>query len=367
MISVNENIFPKNNLFAKEYNLKKLLIEVKNNSQNNFEVINVVGTNGKGSTSTILADAMQTKYKKVGLFISPAFLNHNERISINGKCISDEELKNTINLNKELIKTYNLTFFEIWTLIAIDYFNKNKIDIAIIEAGIGGLYDSTNVFENQKLVAITSISLDHVNVFGNSIEEIIKQKIGIVKNKNKIFLANSNLKYKDFIKKEFSDEKIIFSEIDDLQENHFQKDNVGLVKAIVKYLNIKYDFKNIKFPLGRYSVLRKKPFFVIDGAHNEEAFKILSSSIKETGTIVLVGLSDAKKVTMAQKYFSNNLYFTNFENFKAADLSKIKDINFVNDWKQFLIKNINQNILVCGSLYFVPQVYEWFNKIKDKI
>ncbi|QHX36189.1 folylpolyglutamate synthase [Spiroplasma sp. TIUS-1] len=356
MISVNKEIFPKDLIFKKNYRLKEMLTNEFNNIENNIKVLSVVGTNGKGSTTLMLSEGMKTQYKKVGMFISPAFLFHNERVQINNEYITDEEIKNILDEYNSIIRKYELTYFEIWTFIGIIHFTNNNVEVAIIEAGIGGKFDSTNVFENQLAVIVTSISIDHINILGNKIEDIIDQKIGIWKGKSKIFVANSNKKYKKY----FDQKNIEFIFADESNSNNiFDRDNRGLVECVFNNFNLKVDLSINKL-LGRMTILKSKPLLLIDGAHNIDALEKLAITISDVEKpLILIGLSDLSKVQMCKNIFKDNEYlFVNFESEKSVDLSNQK--NFTNDWKKTVRDNLHRNIIATGSLYFLPLIVEEF-------
>ncbi|AUM62316.1 bifunctional folylpolyglutamate synthase/dihydrofolate synthase [Spiroplasma monobiae] len=362
MISVEENLIPSEIIFKKNYNLKRLL-EDMNNPQNNFKVISIVGTNGKGSTSQFIFSGLKTKFKRVGLFISPAFLNQNERIQINSEMISDKDLKRLLSENNDLIKKYELTFFEIWTFIAILYFNEMKIDIAVIEAGIGGIKDSTSVFENQLAVCVTSLGFDHQEVLGYTIEEIIYQKIAIAKKGVKIFISADNSKYKKIINRVNDNEKVFAQKYTD--PIHFQTFNKGLAKDVLAYLGIPFDNFHVT-PLGRFSVLREEPLFILDGCHNYDGAYKLSKQIRGIDNlIILFGSSEGKEQFKMLEIFrkqKKDIYLTEFDHMKSwsIDKNKFAKYKIVEDWKEFLKSNQDKNVLVCGSLYFIPLVYTWF-------
>ncbi|AGR41770.1 bifunctional folylpolyglutamate synthase/dihydrofolate synthase [Spiroplasma diminutum] len=364
MISVEENLIPSDIIFKKNYNLTKMLKEL-GNPQNNFYVINVVGTNGKGSTSQFIFSGLKEKFKNVGLFSSPAFLFHNERISFNSEMISDEELKKIISDNESLIKKYELTFFEIWTFIAIIFFNERKVDVAVIEAGIGGAKDSTNVFERQLAVCVTSLGLDHQEILGETIEQIIEQKVSIAKKDVKIFISSDNKKYKNIIAKVNNNEKVYTKRISD--SVYFQSFNKGLAKQVLEYLGIPFsDFSIV--PLGRYTILRNNPLFILDGCHNDNGALKLSRQIKDIeDLIILFGSSEGKKhmkILDTLKKSKRKIYLTEFDHIKSwkIDRNKFSNFEILDNWKEFLEKNKEKNILVCGSLYFAPIVYNWFNE-----
>ena len=142
--------------------------------------IHIAGTNGKGSTATYIARIYKEAGYKVGLFTSPFFYEMNEMIEINGEYISDEEVKRYIDSYKKEIEKYNISAFELETFIALNYFKDQKVDIAVIECGMGGAIDATNIF-TPILSIITSVSLEHTMFLGSSIYEVATQKAGIIK------------------------------------------------------------------------------------------------------------------------------------------------------------------------------------------
>ncbi|WP_338970078.1 Mur ligase family protein [Spiroplasma endosymbiont of Labia minor] len=361
MISVNKEIIPVLKRFANEYNLNKVL--TRDNLNNSFDVINIVGTNGKGSTSFYLSQGLKTSFNKVGLFLSPAFIYHNERIQINNEPISDLDLLRIIKQIDDDIIQFNLTFFEIWTLIAAIYFKENNIDIAILEAGIGGVLDSTNLFSRQVLTCLTSVSLDHQEILGNTVEEIIMQKIGIVKFQKPIIISMDNYEYYDLIRYKLRTitNKIYLANI--CSEDYiFQKGNKGLVKEALIFFKINnFECLNLAPPLGRMTVLQSKPLLVIDGAHNVNAIEKLTIQFKDTENLnVICGFSKEKDTSKMYKILTNN-----FKNVTRISFNHIKaETGNYPNWEIVLQKlmNENENVLICGSLYFIPQVYEWYIK-----
>ena len=161
------------------------------NKYNYFEkemnFIHIAGTNGKGSCTEMISNILIKQGYKVGKFLSPHLIKYNERISINGKDISDRELIKLIEELEPLINEYNrvnkidVTLFELETIMSLLYFYRNKVDFVVLETGLGGLYDCTNIITKPLVSIISSISYDHVNILGNSLEEIAIQKAGIIK------------------------------------------------------------------------------------------------------------------------------------------------------------------------------------------
>ena len=147
-------------------------LNVCDNPHQKIKTIHLAGTNGKGSTASILAKILQQHGLKVGLYTSPHLVRFNERIRINGSPISDEKIVNFVNQHKKIIKDSSITFFETTTALAFSYFAKNNVDIAIIETGLGGRLDSTNVISPIQTI-ITEIDYDHTHILGESIELIL--------------------------------------------------------------------------------------------------------------------------------------------------------------------------------------------------
>lgn len=167
------------------------LCKHNNNPQNKFKSIHIAGTNGKGSTSHILASVLQTAGYKTGLYTSPHLKFFRERIRINGKMIPKEDVINYVKENKEYFESLKPSFFEMTVAMAFYHFAKNKVDIAIIETGLGGRLDSTNII-NPILSVITNISLDHTQFLGSTIKEIAFEKAGIIKKNVPIVIGETN-------------------------------------------------------------------------------------------------------------------------------------------------------------------------------
>jgi len=156
------------------------LFDEINNPQDNFMCIHVAGTNGKGTTSALIQKMLISSGRKVGLYTSPHLIRFNERIRVNGKMISDDDVIEFFKRVQSAIDLIKSTFFEVTTAMAFEYFKKQKVDVAVIETGLGGRLDSTNII-NPKLSVITPVSLDHQSILGEKIEDIAYEKAGIIK------------------------------------------------------------------------------------------------------------------------------------------------------------------------------------------
>ena len=266
------------------------------NPQNSFKSIHVAGTNGKGSSSHMLASIFQEANLNVGLYTSPHLIDFRERIRLNGKKIKKKDVTSFVDNHKIFIKKNNISFFEITVAMAFDYFSKSNVDIAIIETGLGGRLDATNII-NPILSLITNVGFDHEKYLGDTIKKIAKEKAGIIKKSGPVVISEYQPAIKDiFIEKaESLDTKIYF--VKSVKNNFntdlkgsFQKNNVaGVVKSISILNNFKIKKNNIQKGLmnvvkntgirGRWEVFKKSPLTICDTGHNLDAFKEIKKSI----------------------------------------------------------------------------------------
>ncbi len=287
-----------------------------NEPQNKFKSIHVAGTNGKGSTSHMLASVLQEAGFKVGLYTSPHLKDFRERIRINGQMITEEEIVDFVDVHKSIFEEIKPSFFE-WTVaLCFQHFAKHKVDIAIIEAGLGGRLDSTNII-SPILSVITNIGWDHMDLLGDSLEKIAFEKAGIIKPKTPIvigeILTETELIFKNkakqeqseivFAEKEYSMDYFVttrkgvlcdvkkgnqmyFKNLDcDLGGIYQQKNIITLVACIDKLKeqgyrisenDIRCGLENVKRNtglMGRWHVLQNKPFTVCDTGHNVDGIK----------------------------------------------------------------------------------------------
>ena len=180
------------------------LLKFFGNPHEKFLTIHVAGTNGKGSTCAYIERILRYSGYKVGIYTSPHLFNFNERIRVNGTPISNEEIVYFLDNSYEKINKIKSTFFEVTTVMAFNYFSKKKVDIAVIETGLGGRLDATNVISPVSSV-ITSISMDHTEILGNSIEQIAEEKSGIIKEKTPLFVYRQDRNVLDIFKKKAID------------------------------------------------------------------------------------------------------------------------------------------------------------------
>lgn len=352
-----------------------------NNPQNKFEIIHVAGTNGKGSTCAMIASSLRNLGVKTALYTSPHLVKFNERIQINGELISDEDLLNLYKKLKPLLDKYNLTFFEATTVIAFVYFANNNVEKAIIEVGMGGRFDATNVV-NPIVSIITDIGLDHVNYLGNTVDKIAFEKAGIIKNKVPVIVSrdNNGISVIEKVAKEKCAPIIysIFSNLPVGLNGDFQKRNASLAFTALNFLKVPKE--NICFGLAHTlwpARMQKVGDIIIDGAHNPLGVKVLCKELSKIKSkkILIVGILEDKNYKLMLKMLSSYadyiIFTKSHSTTRAMDselLSKMlpnKKVKFevTSSIKEALNsarkckKKIGQEsaIVICGSLYLAGE------------
>ncbi|MFY9243765.1 MAG: folylpolyglutamate synthase/dihydrofolate synthase family protein [Polaribacter sp.] len=280
-----------------------------------FKSIHVGGTNGKGSTSHMLASILQEAGYKVGLYTSPHLKSFTERIRINGAEIPKRKVSTFIKKHKDFLEKQQLSFFEMTVGLAFDYFANEKVDIAIIEVGLGGRLDSTNII-TPEISVITNIGYDHMQFLGETLPEIASEKAGIIKNKVPVIIGEEQQEVKPvFLEKAKSTNSPIFfaSHIDKEYQSEllgdYQKSNTKTVVATIKNLkgyqiseeNITKGLLNVVKNTnlkGRWQILQENPKVICDTAHNVDGLKIVLNQLKKENYcnlhIVLGFVSDKK-------------------------------------------------------------------------
>ena len=281
------------------------LLKFLGNPHSHYKTIHIAGTNGKGSTASYISSILIESGYKVGLYTSPHLVKFNERIRVNKSLITDKQISNFINRTKNTIKKIKSTFFESTTAMALDHFSNMNVDVAVIETGLGGRLDSTNII-NPDLSIITPISMDHMDILGNNIESIANEKAGIIKNNIPIIssiqikIVKEILKAKSdelsapitFIKKpknvqvlndgtefEFCSKKFNIPLI-----GKFQADNAALAITAIKKFDLNISNEKIKNGLtkvkwaGRLQRIGDKIFY--DVSHNEEGLKTTLNTLR---------------------------------------------------------------------------------------
>jgi len=260
----------------------------------NFKSIHIAGTNGKGSTSHIISSILQEAGYKVGLYTSPHLKDFRERIKINGEMISENSVINFVQENKLRFEKIQMSFFEMTVAMAFQFFSKEEVDIAIIECGLGGRLDSTNII-TPEISVITNIGLDHTNLLGNTLEEIAAEKAGIIKKGIPVVIGRKQKEilhvFEEIASKENS--KLIHCKqhtfTSDLKGN-YQKENINTAVTTLQYLEdfiiskehfvngINKVIENTTL-LGRWQAISHSPLTICDTAHNEDGLKEVMSQV----------------------------------------------------------------------------------------
>ncbi len=287
--------------FKKDLTNTLALAKHLSNPHRQFKSVHVAGTNGKGSTSHMIASIFQEAGYKVGLYTSPHLKDFRERIKINGLCISKEEIVKFIKENKTFLEQQGLSFFEMTVGMAFDYFAKQKVDIAIVEVGLGGRLDSTNIITPEVSV-ITNIGFDHTPMLGNTKPEIAYEKAGIIKENIPVVISERQKDVEEvFLKKSeavnapiyFAEDEVLKNYDSDLLGQYQHKNSRAAVQTVHILINIGYSISenNIKKGLlnvvkntgllGRWQMLGQEPLIICDTAHNKEGLTYVMKQLKE--------------------------------------------------------------------------------------
>ena len=373
-----------------------LICEHLNNPHNNFKSIHIGGTNGKGSCSHMLSSILQEANYKVGLYTSPHLFDFRERIKINGDMISKDSVLKFMYENFDFFESNNLSFFEMTVGLAFDYFSKNKVDIAIIEVGMGGRLDSTNII-NPILSIITNISLDHTRFLGSNIFDIAKEKAGIIKENIPLVIGETQQEispiFNDIAKSKnseiiFADHHIYDNYDSDLKGNYQKKNIKTVLKSteILKQLDYKINDSHIKTGLnnvsnntglqGRWQVIQRKPMIICDTAHNEAALREVISQLMDmeySDLHFIIGFSNDKNLKKISKIFpeDSKYYFVQSKVGRARDAKEVRDIfklnNRCGDYYKSIENTIkyvkgvskeNDIIFIVGSTFVVSEIFD---------
>ena len=308
--------------YKKDLHNTLALCNALHHPEHKFKSVHIGGTNGKGSSSHMLAAILQTAGYKTGLYTSPHLRDFRERIRINGQMIPEQEVINFVNSHQALFEEINPSFFEATVGLAFDYFAKQGVDIAIIEVGLGGRLDSTNVI-NPLLSLITNIGLDHQDILGNTLEEIAKEKAGIIKSSTPIIVGEKQAEIADVFENKAieANAKILFASecwtitpketapllvvnaqsskqnlelALDLRGSYQVKNLAGVLTTVdeLRQQGFKISEEHLKTALkqvtsltglqGRWQTLQQQPLVICDTGHNEDGVKEVLKNIANT-------------------------------------------------------------------------------------
>ncbi len=392
------------------------LCDYLGNPQNNIKTIHIAGTNGKGSVSHILAAILQENGYKTGLYTSPHLKDFRERIKINGRMIAETFLIDFVEKTKAISEKISPSFFELTFVMALDYFSQQKVDVAVIETGLGGRLDSTNVI-TPLLSVITNISFDHMDILGDTLVKIAYEKAGIIKSNIPVVIGEAIPETKIVFqnKSKETHSEIIFAEekyeiasskydkrklelevrnkgtniTNDYEldlNGHYQEKNLISVLASVDILKQHFSLKEekIKFALsnaksltglhGRWEVIRENPTVALDVAHNEDGIKQLIHQINnsefEKLHIVFGMVKDKDIETVLMQLPENaSYYFTKAQNPRALPENELWEkakqhhldgsaYEHVNEALKAALDQASEKdlIVVCGSVFVVAEV-----------
>ncbi len=388
-------------------NIKEFLNYI-GNPQKELRAFHIAGSNGKGSTTAFISSILMEMNYKVGMYTSPHFVRFNERVKINNIEISDYYISNFVSDYENYIDDKQLTFFEATTAMAFKYFAEQNVDYAVIETGLGGRLDATNVLETLAAV-ITSISLEHTNVLGKTIKEIAGEKAGIIKPGSKVFIGKlpgdaeevMEKKCEDFECELFKIDNYVIEKKDSLElyneniefndwtiplKGNYQKYNAALAGLTVSktfnmtdFTPVRNGVKNILMNTGfqgRYEFFKRNPDIIFDSAHNPEGVKNFVDEFKKdykkySRRILLFGVMRDKAIEemlLDIKDYFDEVYITEIENersYKIDDLLKISSkINLkvkvqrdpVQLLTEFETKAENECLVALGSMYLIGEI-----------
>ena len=323
------------------------------NPEKKFRAIHIAGTNGKGSTAHMLASIFQEAGYRTGLYTSPHLKDFRERIKINGEMMPKEDVVDFIQTNKPFFKRKSLSFFEMTVGLAFDFFANKEVDIAIIETGLGGRLDSTNVI-TPLISVITNIGLDHTMFLGNTLEKVAKEKAGIIKKDIPIIIGQTQQKEISDVfetdahlkgaKLYFADRLNWLPKYKTDLKGKYQEFNVTTAIATIKVLQLQGEnvtdahmangLSNVVFNTGlqgRWQKLLDKPMVVCDTAHNKEGLEIVMEQLIEQNydnLHVVIGMVNDKDIGDALSLFPQNAtyYFCKADIPRALDANKLASV-----------------------------------------
>lgn len=370
----------------------KEVLKKHGNPQKGLPVIHVAGTNGKGSVCCYIRDVLALHGYKVGFFTSPHLVSHYDRIRINDEWIDENTYNRYLNKYLDDILAWNLGMFEITVLIAVTYFRDQKVDYAIMECGLGGRLDSTNVLDDPLISVITTIGSDHGAILGTRQEQVAFEKAGIIRKGVPVCIGYVTKKAETVIRLVAERKKAPFTFLrkyrslsEDSMEtendiyvlhgnSQYQKDNAALALHVLKQLGV--DIHDVKTHAavrkmewaGRFEKVSEEPDIYLDGAHNREGVRALLRNyayLNRPVITVFSSLGDKPGKEMAEmlKQNSDTLIITSIANdrFVSMDSMAVENCMEIKDEMEAVnmakkIAGERGTVIICGSLYFVSDM-----------
>lgn len=333
------------------------LLEKMGNPQNKLKIIHVAGTNGKGTVCSVLAKSLENQGFKVGLFTSPWVVDYREQIQINGEFISEEAFTKYVGEYGDL----DATEFETVTAVAYKYFCDMNVDYAVIECGMGGAGDSTNAIPTPILSIITSVSLDHTNFLGDTLEKIAQEKAGIIK-ENGTAVLYPNPKSAHIFRQRCNDVGAKLIEVPD-KGNYYDND-IETVKTALKFLGFDGGISNFN-PPARCEYISES--IMLDGAHNTDGALALEKNLPDRDITAVIGMMRDKDIDSYLKIIAphcRRIITTKPSNYRAVSAEELKSIAekycpnvtaISNPLQAIKVKEYDF-LLVCGSFYLARDV-----------
>ncbi len=355
--------------FKKNLNNIKAFDAYSGDISRQFKSIHVAGTNGKGSVSHMLASILQEAGYQTGLYTSPHLKDFRERIRINGRMISKNYVINFVKRYQSFFEKYRLSFFEMTVGMAFEYFARKHVDIAVVETGLGGRLDSTNIIYPE-LSIITNIGLDHTNMLGNTLQEIATEKAGIIKEQVPVVIGRKQPEttpvFKEIAKQKNT--SLIFAVDKNFPDYEcdlkgiYQKENIQTVLTAIEVLKkkgwnipehtVKKGLKNVLKNTGlrgRWDILQTKPLVIADTAHNRDGLSVVLQQINETHHknlhFVLSFVNDKDLESILPLFPNNAKYY-----FSKAQIPRALD-------EQILQQKANKYGLTGQSFPSIKQAY----------
>ena len=319
------------------------------NPHKKFKSIHIAGTNGKGSTAHLISSILQEAGFKTGLYTSPHLKDFRERIKINGVKISENDVISFVTINKKNFEKINMSFFEYTVALAFDHFAKEKVDIAIIETGLGGRLDSTNII-SPEISVITNIGYDHMNLLGNTLEQIAIEKAGIVKEKTPVLIGRKQIETETVFEEKASQKNtsVFYAKQNEVKFNvpNYQKENINTSISAIKILDWKISNQEINDGIknvnqntglrGRWETLSKNPKIICDTGHNVDGISNIISQLKQikfNKLHIVFGTVNDKKINDILNLLPKDAkyYFCKAKIDRALNADKLKSI--ANEYK----------------------------------
>lgn len=395
-----------------------LILKELHNPQKKLKYIHVAGTNGKGSCCALLTSILIDSGYKVGTYTSPHLIKYNERFCINNIPVSNKELGLIIKDLKQAFKRLDFvpSVFETLTAIAFEYFKREKVDVVVLEVGLGGRYDATNIIDKSQLSILMNIGLEHTEVLGKTLEKIAYEKSGIIKENGDVLSYDNSKKvikvFKEVAKEKKARLKVVNFDLIKIKEEgldhqifdygHLKNIELGLlgrhqfynaavVIEAIKILrkkgynisndNLRNGLKNVKWN-ARLEILSKNPLFILDGAHNPQCVSALKKSLpfligKKKAYFIFGSLTDKdylKMIDMVAPYAKEFICFAPNSNraLKASKLAMIIKKKGIKATcasscleaieKAYKKTKKDDVIIAFGSLYLAGEIKDEFNK-----